>query len=93
MGKSIIGTVTDQMMALFAANLQAMVAEPGDGGPSGGPDAPRRVSTRRGSGSGAVPWSRAGGTAGGASGTASRGSAPAGRLPAAALTGWRWPRT
>jgi len=28
MGKSIIGTVTDQMMALFAANLQAMVAEP-----------------------------------------------------------------
>lgn len=28
MGKSIIGSVTDQMMALFAANLQAMVAEP-----------------------------------------------------------------
>jgi carbon monoxide dehydrogenase subunit G len=28
MGKSIIGTVADQMMALFAANLQAMVAEP-----------------------------------------------------------------
>lgn len=28
MGKSLIGTVTDQMMALFAANLQAMVAEP-----------------------------------------------------------------
>lgn len=28
MGKSIIGTVTDQMMALFAANLQAMLAEP-----------------------------------------------------------------
>ncbi|KRE63900.1 carbon monoxide dehydrogenase [Arthrobacter sp. Soil736] len=28
MGKGIIGSVTDQMMALFAANLQAMVAEP-----------------------------------------------------------------
>ena len=28
MGKSIIGSVTDQMMTLFAGNLQAMVAEP-----------------------------------------------------------------
>jgi uncharacterized protein len=28
MGKSIIGNVADQMMALFAANLQATVAEP-----------------------------------------------------------------
>jgi len=33
MGKSIIGTVTDQMMALFAANLQAMVAEPATAAP------------------------------------------------------------
>jgi uncharacterized protein len=28
MGKSVIGGVTEQMMALFAGNLQAMVAEP-----------------------------------------------------------------
>jgi carbon monoxide dehydrogenase subunit G len=28
MGRSIIGSVTDQMMALFAENLQAMVTEP-----------------------------------------------------------------
>lgn len=29
MGKSVIGSVTEQMMGLFAANLQAMLAEPG----------------------------------------------------------------
>jgi carbon monoxide dehydrogenase subunit G len=34
MGKSIIGSVTDQMMALFAANLQAMVAEPAAASPT-----------------------------------------------------------
>lgn len=34
MGKSIIGSVTDQMMALFAANLQAMVAEPATAAPT-----------------------------------------------------------
>lgn len=28
MGKSVIGSVTEQMMGLFAANLQAMLAEP-----------------------------------------------------------------
>jgi len=28
MGKSVIGSVTEQMMALFASNLQAMLAEP-----------------------------------------------------------------
>ena len=30
MGKSIIGSVTDQMMALFAENLQAMLSEAGE---------------------------------------------------------------
>ncbi|MHA7221972.1 SRPBCC family protein [Arthrobacter sp. RHLT1-20] len=29
MGKGVIGSVTEQMMALFASNLQAMLAEPG----------------------------------------------------------------
>lgn len=29
MGKSVIGSVTEQMMGLFAANLQTMLAEPG----------------------------------------------------------------
>ena len=29
MGKSVIGSVTEQMMGLFAGNLQAMLAEPG----------------------------------------------------------------
>ncbi|NUU33356.1 SRPBCC family protein, partial [Arthrobacter sp. C9C5] len=29
MGKSVIGSVTEQMMGLFASNLQAMLAEPG----------------------------------------------------------------
>lgn len=36
MGKSIIGTVSDQMMALFAANLEAMMAEPAAADPLSG---------------------------------------------------------
>jgi carbon monoxide dehydrogenase subunit G len=42
MGKSIIGSVTDQMMALFAENLQAMLTEagaPADTAPAGTPPA------------------------------------------------------
>lgn len=35
MGKGVIGSVTEQMMALFASNLQAMIAAPGTP-PSGG---------------------------------------------------------
>lgn len=31
MGKGVIGSVTEQMMALFAQNLQAMIASPGTG--------------------------------------------------------------
>jgi hypothetical protein len=39
MGKSIIGGVTEQMMALFAANLQTMLAEPaGEAAPEAVPD-------------------------------------------------------
>lgn len=45
MGKSIIGTVTDQMMALFAANLQAMVAEPATAAP---PAVPAPAASRPG---------------------------------------------
>lgn len=42
MGKSIIGGVTEQMMALFAANLQTMLAEPaGEAAPETVPDAVR----------------------------------------------------
>jgi len=33
MGKSVIGSVTDQMMGLFAENLQAMIAAPAAGQP------------------------------------------------------------
>ncbi len=39
MGKGVIGSVTEQMMALFASNLQAMIATPGPAGataPAGG---------------------------------------------------------
>ena len=32
MGKGVIGSVTEQMMGLFARNLQAMIASPGDAG-------------------------------------------------------------
>lgn len=39
MGKSIIGSVTDQMMTLFAGNLQAMVAEPAKPAPAAEPPA------------------------------------------------------
>lgn len=35
MGKSVIGSVTEQMMGLFASNLQAMLAEPGVAAGSG----------------------------------------------------------
>jgi carbon monoxide dehydrogenase subunit G len=40
MGKSVIGGVTEQMMALFAANLQALLAEP----PPESEEAPERES-------------------------------------------------
>ncbi|CAN7348262.1 SRPBCC family protein [Arthrobacter sp. LjRoot78] len=41
MGKSVIGGVTEQMMALFAANLQALLAEPSSEPPRGaGQEAP-----------------------------------------------------
>ena len=41
MGKSVIGGVTEQMMALFAANLQALLAEPAGEAPGGaGQEAP-----------------------------------------------------
>lgn len=44
MGKSIIGGVTEQMMALFAANLQTMLAEPaGEAAPDTAPDAVREA--------------------------------------------------
>ncbi|MDV8148121.1 SRPBCC family protein [Arthrobacter sp. B10-11] len=35
MGKSVIGGVTEQMMALFAANLQSLLAEPAGEAPGG----------------------------------------------------------
>lgn len=41
MGKSVIGGVTEQMMALFAANLQSLLAEPAGEAPGGpGQEAP-----------------------------------------------------
>ncbi|MCB5294775.1 SRPBCC family protein [Arthrobacter sp. SO3] len=36
MGKGVIGSVTEQMMALFASNLQALVAAPAAGTPAAG---------------------------------------------------------
>ena len=40
MGKSVIGSVTEQMMGLFASNLQAMLAEPGAAPGAGSGTAP-----------------------------------------------------
>ena len=40
MGKSVIGSVTEQMMGLFASNLQAMLAEPGAADGTGSGTAP-----------------------------------------------------
>lgn len=43
MGKGVIGSVTEQMMGLFASNLQAMIAAPGEAGEpaaAGGASAP-----------------------------------------------------
>jgi carbon monoxide dehydrogenase subunit G len=40
MGKSVIGSVTEQMMGLFASNLQAMLAEPGAAAGTGTGTAP-----------------------------------------------------
>ncbi|MDN4644395.1 SRPBCC family protein [Arthrobacter sp. PsM3] len=37
MGKGVIGSVTEQMMALFASNLQALVTAPAAGTPAAGP--------------------------------------------------------
>jgi carbon monoxide dehydrogenase subunit G len=44
MGKGVIGSVTEQMMSLFAGNLQAMLAEETPPAPGGGPEpAPEAV--------------------------------------------------
>ena len=64
MGKSVIGSVTEQMMALFAGNLQAMLAEPGaaaGGGaapeaePAAAPAAAPAVAAPAAVGTGAAP--------------------------------------
>lgn len=56
MGKSVIGGVTEQMMALFAANLQALLAEPGAEAPSEAErQAPARPDTVPAAGSESVP--------------------------------------
>ena len=55
MGKGVIGSVTEQMMALFASNLQAMITAPGASrnGRSGRPAGARaRGRARRGGGGG-----------------------------------------
>lgn len=64
MGKGVIGSVTDQMMALFAENLQAMVGAPvaeaatgaaagaAAGGAAGGTSAPATEAGRAGGGTG-----------------------------------------
>lgn len=45
MGKSVIGSVTEQMMGLFASNLQAMLAEPAAGESPTAPAAPAASTT------------------------------------------------
>ncbi len=77
MGKGVIGNVTEQMMALFASNLQAMITTPGAaggtaqaGGPAGG-DGRRPGTGARGGGSGGEGRRRDGpGTGVGTSGRA-----------------------
>ena len=41
MGKGVIGSVTEQMMALFASNLQAMITAPGPTGTEAAGEAPQ----------------------------------------------------
>ncbi|HSP53284.1 MAG TPA: SRPBCC family protein, partial [Cryobacterium sp.] len=61
MGRSVIGSVTDQMMALFSDNLQAMVtspaAEPGepDGEPAAGGPAEQAAETAAETGTSPAP--------------------------------------
>ena len=43
MGKGVIGSVTEQMMALFASNLQAMITEPGAPGAVAAGEVPEPV--------------------------------------------------
>jgi carbon monoxide dehydrogenase subunit G len=43
MGKGVIGSVTEQMMALFASNLQAMITTPGGAGGTAAPGVPEPV--------------------------------------------------
>ncbi|KRE78639.1 SRPBCC family protein [Arthrobacter sp. Soil763] len=86
MGKSVIGSVTEQMMGLFAGNLQAMLAEAGPAEPGAGTTAAAAPGTEAGAPAahvpaGPVPASTTP-TAGGAS---TPGSAPApGILPGGA---------
>lgn len=53
MGKSVIGSVTEQMMGLFAANLQAMLAEPAAAEPQTAPVAPPAATAAAGPGTAA----------------------------------------
>ncbi|TFB49503.1 SRPBCC family protein [Cryobacterium tagatosivorans] len=52
MGKGVIGSVTDQMMALFAENLQAMVGAPAAEAAAAGTSAPATEAGRAGGGTG-----------------------------------------
>ncbi|SDK15261.1 hypothetical protein SAMN05216282_103125 [Cryobacterium psychrotolerans] len=53
MGRGVIGSVTDQMMALFAENLQAMIAAPVGGAPAAGASTP--ATEERPAAAGAAP--------------------------------------
>lgn len=76
MGKSVIGSVTEQMMGIFAGNLQAMLAEPAAGT---GPDQQEQTSPA-GTGTTAAPGpasAEPGGAGAGTGTTAAPSPAPA----------------
>ncbi|MDQ0756564.1 SRPBCC family protein [Arthrobacter sp. B3I4] len=66
MGKSVIGSVTEQMMGIFAGNLQAMLAEPGAGT---GPGQQEHTAAGTGTTAAPGPASAASGGAGAGTGT------------------------
>jgi carbon monoxide dehydrogenase subunit G len=78
MGKSVIGSVTEQMMGLFASNLQAMLAEPAAGESPTAPAAPAASTTPAPAAPGtAPPAAPAAAGPGTAPPAATAGSAPA----------------
>jgi len=87
MGKSVIGSVTEQMMGLFASNLQAMLAEPGTTAAAATPAAPAPAPPAAREPDAREPAAPAGGASSAptAPATARPGTPPSGSLDALSL--------